>query len=999
MKVGEYMATVSTQAYPNYTSIASIKDYWLETIAPNYFDFTNTNNYNIGIFGFVNEVMGNTTENAFNAVAITRREFYPVTAQFTSSLYAMATLQSVEIPLTTPATCRCILIIPQDDIIRNSTYDSQNGIYHCIIDNCLKIFAGDLQFMLDYPIDIISRYTDQWGHTVHYDVSIKNSLASSSAVRYISNKILKENGINYVALFIDCIRQVECTNKIQTVVKDTILDTVTMDVDFDGNLANFEVFYRENPNSEEIQLTKVMINAATPNTPYVQYELINTNKIRLTFAYNNIWYPKFNSEIITQIYTSEGSSGNFNKFTEDLVCSSNSEKYPYNANMTILGRVAGSSTGGATQMLTSEFRNKVIMAYATNKTISTANDLQLYFDDKSDDINGVKILFKKKRDDVFIRLFGAYSVYKDDAGSVIPTNTLETELTRENLVDDLTAVTNTMTIPAGSVFEYKSSDSYTVKPVLTSDGKLMNLIDVIRGDISEDDIYFTSPFMVNINTNPNTCGFYMNSMMKTLPVEYTRIDDRSFQQFIASTVDVYRNAIAGNNFYRFTVSLTPTSDEDSVNYFIEDVDTTDEENLYRAPKDGIVAAEEFYYDSDNEYGYVRYLIKYDDDTSEYIQGSNTLPINRASVQGYKCSFGVGQRFLANDIIAVKRCKDLGNLMICADFGNALVNANAYIAMNIQDYDSSTGSYVLEGFLATNDHIDSMERIEFTHGIFNQAAEEVDRAILSFKNHTFVMNALYRSPNANFSNRFNAFVGFENFTCTNVYESSNDVPFDLIVPLSFIRSTVEFYPIDVTNPSDNQNYQIVIDELPVIGALWGSDRENFDFFIDQYTRVNDTLNDAYLSLNNTFSIDSKFYNTYGKARFFTVGNNVDTMQTLDNVRCKFRIGLKFSTISNTDDMITKIRNFIKEYIEDDSRISIDGQDLFIMNMLSALKEEYDEILYHEYYGFNSYNYMAQKVIGPDLAEYYDEFIPEFLNLNEITDSNGNKHPDIEITILT
>ena len=102
------MATTTNSTYADYTNIANIKSYWFNTIAPNYLDFNNFNNYNIGIFGYVNEVMANTTEDAFNAIAIARREFYPVTAQFTTSLYQMATLQSIEIPLTSPATCKCL---------------------------------------------------------------------------------------------------------------------------------------------------------------------------------------------------------------------------------------------------------------------------------------------------------------------------------------------------------------------------------------------------------------------------------------------------------------------------------------------------------------------------------------------------------------------------------------------------------------------------------------------------------------------------------------------------------------------------------------------------------------------------------------------------------------------------------------------------------------------------------------------------------------------------
>ena len=151
------MPTTPVNVYPNYTNISDIKKYWLNNIAPNYLELNDINNYNAGIFGYVNEVMGNSVEDAFYATAIARREFYPVSAQFISSMYAMATLQSISIPLCTPSVCKCALIIPQNEIIDNSTFN--DGLYECTIDNCLKIFAGDLQFMLDYPIKIISKKT------------------------------------------------------------------------------------------------------------------------------------------------------------------------------------------------------------------------------------------------------------------------------------------------------------------------------------------------------------------------------------------------------------------------------------------------------------------------------------------------------------------------------------------------------------------------------------------------------------------------------------------------------------------------------------------------------------------------------------------------------------------------------------------------------------------------------------------------------------------------
>lgn len=987
-----YMPVNPVESYKNYTNLSELKSYWIDKIAPNYFNLTNYNNYNIGIFGYVNEVMANTIEDAFNATAITRREFYPISAQFISSLYAMATLQSLEIPLCSPATCKAALVIPQREIIDNSTF--RNGLYECTIDNCLKIYAGDLQFMLDYPIKIISKKTTKWTHTAHYDITVSNSLNTSRDGRYISNKIIKDGGTNYVILFIDCIRQLEMTEISNIVIKDSIMDTITMDIDFDGSLANFEVFYKETANSAEQQLTKVMINATTPGVPYVQYELINQNKIRLTFAYNAIFNPQYNSEIITRIYTSEGKNGNFNSFSDDLVCSSDSEKYPYNASMTILGKVNGSATGGKDQMLDDEFRNKVLKAYSTNNTITTSNDLQIHFDDLADDIDHIRVLFKKKRDDPLIRLWGAYCVMKDEDENVIPTNTLNIECLKSDLINNPEELPKRMIIPPGAVFEYKNGTSYTLKPSKDND-KLLSIFNLKAND---DIHHFTNPFLIAINVFPNNVGYYMNSLDEYIGIEYTYINDDSAQQFIGGTLHIYRNAICGDNYYKLNMIITPASEiEQSKLYTEPDKSSPDYE--IRAKYNGRIIKSELYHDEDKNISYIRYTVEYDtdvpDEKYEYIQASNTTSINTTPTTGYKMQFNVGDTFIKDDILAVKRITDKGNLLILGDINYYLFANKYYIPFTLQEYDTEMQGYVFEAYLRTDDTIDLSEKLTITGGIYDSTGAENDFMSIEMKDLILEMNVLYNNDGNNLPNKYTDFAGLNNYTLTNTYISLENEKFNLITPLPFIRSIVDFSP----NGEDENNYKITITESPVIGAHWASDLNLYDYFISKYLQLNDKLNEAYYSLENNFSIDSKFYNTYGKARFYTVGNNVDSMQKLDNVKCSFHFGVSLNIISSTEQFITDFRNYIQEYIESDDKITTTGQDLYIMNMISALRTQFTEINYIEYYGFNKYDYMAQKIIGPNLNDFQEEFIPEFLNLNTVVDKNGVTHPDIIVDILS
>ena len=489
----------------------------------------------------------------------------------------------------------------------------------------------------------------------------------------------------------------------------------------------------------------------------------------------------------------------------------------------------------------------------------------------------------------------------------------------------------------------------------------------------------------------------MTSINEVRPIEYTYVEDSSSQQFIASTLTIFRNSINGSNYYRFRIMLSPASELD-VTRCITANDPSEETNVFRAPKGGKVIKEEYYKDTAIDQCYVRFTLLYNDGTTEYIQASNTLPINFESKTGYEMKLQVGDSFAMNDVIAVKRCDDLGQLLIAADISGELHSSDLYIPFSIQSYDEELGAFVMEAYLSTNDEVDTSEKVAFQHGIFDNAGVEVTTAI-GIKDHVLEMNVLYINEDNNVINaKYGTFVGLENYTLTNIYVSTEAQTFDLITPLSYVRSNLDFYPIDPENPSYNDDYQIVIDEVPVIGAAWASDPDQFAEFVTRFMQVMGITAQAKMTLNNTFSIDTKFYNTYGKARFFTVGNNKDEMVPLDSVRCSFHFGVSLTTISSTETFITKFRSFIQSYIEDDSRITTDGQDLFIMNMIAAMREEFEEIRYIEYYGFNSYDYMAQKIVGPDLTEYADSFIPEFLNLNIVKDVNGNEQPDIVVDIL-
>jgi hypothetical protein len=145
------------------------------------------------------------------------------------------------------------------------------------------------------------------------------------------------------------------------------------------------------------------------------------------------------------------------------------------------------------------------------------------------------------------------------------------------------------------------------------------------------------------------------------------------------------------------------------------------------------------------------------------------------------------------------------------------------------------------------------------------------------------------------------------------------------------------------------------------------------------------------------IDFKFFNTYGPSTIYCIGDKFNTMIGHVDLSMKFRLSLK-----GTADAITKeqIIKSIKDYIED----LYDTGNWDAPSMITQLMNEYsDRINFIEFMNFNDFWLGVQhiwKVKDDNGVELDDNplVIPEFLNVRNILDSDGNLIPSIEIEII-
>lgn len=734
-------------SYIDYTDKSTGLAHWLSDIAPKYFDFDAEELYRASQFGYMNEIMATVENDTHHSVSISRREFYPTTAKYLKSFYKMAALQGISYPMANPAIATALLIIKEEDII---TYGAQapntalgnTDTYTFVLDNTMKIMAGSIPFMFDYPIIITAKKsenvfrsgnaitTTKYAYTVRYDVSSSNSLNNQHS-KYIKSRVYRHNGETLLLIKI-AVRQCTKERFSASINKSPILNNVSLDFTFNGDMCNFESFYTEAYSDISYQLEKLPVNSNAKNTKFCMWQMVDQHTLRLSFPANAYFNPKYNSTIDVDLYTTLGEDGNFAQYDGPLVCIADSEKYPYNNLVTVTGKISGSAIGGYSYPSLDDFKSDVVAAYATNKTYTTDQDLQYMFDSVMMDTRN-RVIFSKRRDDVFERLYGAYVLIKDLRGYIIHTNSITGEIIEDDIKTIGTESGMSIIIRPGTVWRYHTTDPVTVvtdvyetdddgNPVFDEDGnpKLIylwetdsdgnfildddgNKIPIYERDETtwevdsagnyildengnrvhplihdengnhvqahetteivtypdgrdyivdsemrkymiyptriqlntfyddNNDYYYTNPFLIRVNRERNVVAFYQNTFDTTVPMDLLDVNNESFVQFNMTGLNVYRNSLAGENFYKFSIAIQPSIADSNLSSIImvtpeaykssiQDVDNQFD-LVIRAFTDGIVetflyvpgAVTESYQEQQRRPGSVYMILKYKTD--------------------------------------------------------------------------------------------------------------------------------------------------------------------------------------------------------------------------------------------------------------------------------------------------------------------------------------------------------------------------------------------------
>ena len=536
----------------NGTSLTDIKEGLVANIAPKYFDnIKELSELNIGLYGYVTEVLANTAKDSYFTIASLFKEMFITQAELPESIYNHALLFQLSNFFGKAAVVPFTILIAEDAVIEASTNGEGDYLYFDM-DSSMEFNIEGLTFMLDYDVRIVTKKTSTgYIHAASYLMNNTNSI-SDLRNPYITTSIyVNDNKKRYIILSVK-LHQVAKKTVSDVIITNDLINVVTLNYKFDDMLANFEIYYKAPGEVNYIQLKKQLANTNNLSQPFCFYKLIDSDTLQITFSSDDRFFrPEYNSDIIVEIYTTKGSEGNFNIYEgADINVVGKSDKYASNRGIVFMGTVTGASVGGADTGSLEDLRESTMKAYSTVKSFTTSNDLNLYFDTIQAE-SPSKVLFMKKRDDAFERLYSAFVLFRDKDNNVIPTNTLDMRIYSKDITVTMPQ-SHRNVIPAGLLYETIEDTS----------GRYVKVSNDIR---YEDDLdqyekskfLYVNPYLVIVCTNPISVSFYLNTVNQILSVAHIDIGSDSIYQFIVDNIQIERDALSGQDEYTITTRLAP----------------------------------------------------------------------------------------------------------------------------------------------------------------------------------------------------------------------------------------------------------------------------------------------------------------------------------------------------------------------------------------------------------------------------------------------------------
>lgn len=226
----------------------------------------------------------------------------------------------------------------------------------------------------------------------------------------------------------------------------------------------------------------------------------------------------------------------------------------------------------------------------------------------------------------------------------------------------------------------------------------------------------------------------------------------------------------------------------------------------------------------------------------------------------------------------------------------------------------------------------------------------------------------------------------------IYDEDNDV-----CMIKTVSPSNSIYFVDKSDMSTQERFYYKLNEIPCIRHGYIDNEDTALEFLNKIISEKNYLEYCISIIEDNFSVDFKFFNTYGPSYLYSTNANGTNKINKVNISLEFNLSLTSNYDSNILSMITKD---IKDYIEDITKL----QDIHMTNITNYVSNKYpDSIEYFEFVSVNGHStwkhiYNTQE---DDSSYYVSEHTPEFLNVNNSDSISGNSstiEPDIVINVV-
>jgi hypothetical protein len=357
---------------------------------------------------------------------------------------------------------------------------------------------------------------------------------------------------------------------------------------------------------------------------------------------------------------------------------------------------------------------------------------------------------------------------------------------------------------------------------------------------------------------------------------------------------------------------------------------------------------------------------------------NTMAIVRNAVMGdmaYKFTVAVLPNADVSDVvdIATGNILDATALVLIGTvYENNVVNG--YFKFTLHSYNKDNNYFTFTSELLTDDYLSLDNKLRISNSLYIPGSTVSSDILIPGTDLKIGINVYRKETPTNGRSIYDQIIpNMEAYTLTNIYTNADNLSSLFVDMSNVVRSTVEILP--------NGSYQL--SEVPVVRYSYL--QKYASTLTDILFKTSNSLEAMNQLITNNFSIDFKFYRTYGSAGYFLVGDDGTPLDRLD-LSMEFNVYIKTNTGQSINiNVLESVKEYIKTFIE---LINVSGgeKSLYISNVTTEVENKYKD--YIKSIGLKKLN---EFTVTPRVLTYIDPqfesmsseelraYVPEYVNV--------------------